>query len=79
MRVDIKNAADRASIMPLIRDVSASGFSFVSEKEFEIGQRVSLFYESDGGKVVEFTGKIVRSLFNDSRKNFVYGCLLSGM
>ena len=37
----------------------------------------SLFYESDGGKVVEFTGKIVRSLFNDSRKNFVYGCLLS--
>lgn len=77
MRVDVKKAGEKTSIRALIKDVSATGFCFIFDQEFEVGQRVVLHFEPPEGKRFEFPGKIVRIQYNDNIRSNMYGCIIT--
>ena len=77
MRVDLKKASNSVSIMPLIKDISASGFCFIYNEPLEVGQRVVLYFDNNDNKVMSFSGKIVRIHYNENIDSNMYGCSLS--
>lgn len=77
MRVDIKNGSEKLSIMPIIKDISASGFCFIYDEELEIGQRVTLFFQSENNKPVDYNGKVVRIQYNENLHSNMYGCVIN--
>lgn len=77
MRVDIRKGTYRNSINTTIKDISASGFAFVNEQDFEIGQKVTLHYEAGRGKIFDFPGKIVRKQYMENIKSSIYGCSIN--
>ena len=78
MLVDIKNTADKKSIMPIIRDVSASGFSFIYKEELKVGQRVVLYFQQpEGHRRIAFSGKVVRVQYNENLDSNMYGCTIN--
>lgn len=77
MLVDIKNTADKKSIMPIIRDASASGFSFIYKEELKVGQRVVLYFQQpEGYRRIAFNGKVVRVQYNENLDSNMYGCTI---
>jgi c-di-GMP-binding flagellar brake protein YcgR len=75
MRVDLMKGMEKLSIMPIIKDISASGFCFIYQEELDIGHRVKLFFEVEGEKKpVEFSGKVVRIQHNENLNSNMYGC-----
>ncbi len=77
MKVVVKKSTERITLMPIIKDISATGFSFVYGGDFEIGQRVSLYYNFGEGRIIEFMGKIVRKQPKDDSKDVVFGCSIN--
>ena len=77
MLVDIKNTADKKSIMPIIRDASESGFSFIYKEELKVGQRVVLYFQQpEGYRRIAFNGKVVRVQYNENLDSNMYGCTI---
>lgn len=75
MRVDLMKGPEKLSILPIIKDVSASGFCFIYQGELDIGHRVKLFFDSEEEKrQIEFSGKVVRVQFNENLNSNMYGC-----
>ncbi|MBA4686837.1 MAG: PilZ domain-containing protein [Candidatus Galacturonibacter soehngenii] len=67
--------ANKGTINVVVHDLSASGFSFTTEKDIEnFNEEVHLvFIDSDNGTTFNFVGEIVRKQeWNNNR--FLYGC-----
>ena len=77
MRVDIKTGSEKLSIMPIIKDISANGFCFIYDEELKVGQRVTLYFQPEGNKHVDFNGKIVRVQYNENLHSNMYGCVIN--
>ena len=58
----------------MIKDVSATGFAFLFNEEYEIGNKVTLNFTSKSGKRLELPSKIVRKQFMENINTNLYGC-----
>lgn len=74
MIVDVKVGMKWVTLKSMIKDVSATGFAFINNGEYEVGDRVTLYYETDTGKKIEFPSKIVRKQFMENLRSTIYGC-----
>jgi len=74
MIVDVRVGMKWTTLKTTIKDVSATGFAFVNTGDYEVGDKVTLYYETETGKKIEFPSKIVRKQFMENLKSTVYGC-----
>lgn len=77
-RVGITTAEGVKKYSVILKDVSETGFGFVSEEEFDIGKRAEIRFEIAEGKVALLNGHIVRiQKVSEERNEYIYGCALS--
>lgn len=77
MHVDVRKGVEKTAVKAVIKDVSASGFGFVDKGDYDIGQKVTLYYDAGGSKIFDFHGKIVRKKYIDNIKSNIYGCTIN--
>ena len=76
-RVSITTAEGAKQYMVVLKDVSETGFGFVSKEQFEIGKRAEIRFEMAEGKVALLNGHIVRvQQVSETRQEYIYGCAL---
>lgn len=76
MKLSIDKAHYTEALTVLLKDISLSGFAFVSKETYEIGSNVYLKYR-DEKFYLEIPGNIVRSDFNEHLNSNVYGCTIA--
>lgn len=77
-RVGITTSEGVKQYSVILKDVSETGFGFVSEEEFDIGKRAEIRFEIAEGKVALLNGHIVRiQKVSEERNEYIYGCALS--
>ena len=74
MYIDILRGTERVRNRVMIKDVSATGFAFLFNEEYEIGNKVTLNFTSKSGKRLELPSKIVRKQFMENINTNLYGC-----
>ena len=58
----------------LVRDISESGFGFVSKEEYEVARTIRLSIPLTDRKTLVLSATIVRREFNEEKGTFNYGC-----
>lgn len=58
----------------LVRDISESGFGFVSKEEYEISRTIRLSIPLTDRKTLVLSATIVRRDFNEEKGTYNYGC-----
>lgn len=74
MNIEFKEGTSRRKKRTLIKDISATGFAFMNNEDYDIGLRVSLIYDIASGKRMNLAGKIVRKQYMDNLNSTLYGC-----
>lgn len=77
-RVEITTSEGVKQYSVILKDVSETGFGFVSEEEFDIGKRAEIRSSIAEGKVALLNGHIVQiQKVSEERNKYIYGCALS--
>ncbi len=58
----------------LVRDISESGFGFVSKEEYEVSRTIRLTIPLTDRKTLVLSATIVRREFNEDKGTYSYGC-----
>lgn len=61
----------------IVKDISETGFAFLSEDTFEIGRTVRLSVPMPDRSFINITGKIVRTQELENNNKLLYGCQFS--
>ncbi len=61
----------------LVKDISETGFAFLTEEAFDIGRTVRLSVPLPDRSFINVTGKIVRIQEMENNKKVLYGCQFS--
>lgn len=76
--VSITTADGAKHYSVLLKDISQTGFGFISNEEFDMGKRAEIRFDMGEGKIATLTGHIVRiRQVSEGRKEYIYGCALS--
>lgn len=76
MKISIDKAHYTEALTVMLKDISLSGFAFISKETYEIGSNVYLKYR-DEKFYIEVPGTIVRSDFNEHLNSNIYGCTIA--
>lgn len=74
MGIELKEGAMRTRKKTLIRDISATGFAFIINEDYNVGLRVTLFFDMGNGKRIDIAAKIVRKQYMERTESNLYGC-----
>lgn len=74
MNIDVRRGTEYVRNRVMIKDVSATGFAFLFNEEYEVGDKVILYFMSKNGKKLELPSKIVRKQFMENINTNLYGC-----
>ncbi len=74
MSVEFREGTSRKRKKTLVKDISATGFAFLNNEDYDVGLRVSLIYDIVSGKRMNLSGKIVRKQYMDNINSTLYGC-----
>ena len=58
----------------LVRDISETGFGFVSKEEYEVGRTIRLAISLTDRKTLVLSATIVRRDYNEEKNTYNYGC-----
>ena len=58
----------------LVRDISETGFGFVSKEEYEVARTIRLSIPLTDRKTLVLSATIVRREYNEEKNNYSYGC-----
>lgn len=76
MKLSIDKENYTESITVILKDISLSGFAFISKEAYKIGSNVYLKYH-DENFYIEIPGNIVRLDFNEHLNCNTYGCTIA--
>lgn len=76
MKISVDKEHYTEALTVMLKDISLSGFAFVSKETYEIGNNVYLKYR-DEKFYIELPGNIVRSNFNEHLNANIYGCTIA--
>lgn len=78
-QVSITTSEGKKNYPVMLKDISETGFGFISKEELENGKRAEIKFELSEGKSVVMSGHIVRKQqTSEQRQEYVYGCALGG-
>ncbi len=58
----------------LVRDISETGFGFVSKEEYEVARTIRLTIPLTERKSLALSATVIRREYNDEKKTYNYGC-----
>lgn len=74
MGIELKEGTKRTKKKILVKDISATGFAFIINEEYNVGLRVTLFFDMGNGKRIDIAAKIVRKQYAERTNSNLYGC-----
>lgn len=74
MTITVFQSSGPQPVSVLVRDISESGFGFVSKEEYEISRTIRLAIPIADRKTLVLSATIVRKDFNEEKGTYNYGC-----